>query len=131
VRRAEEILSAVTVSAEDVTLAGRTGKIPLSITNGTDKTLQVTVSVQAEHATVGPPSIIESELRPAETYLTLPVSMSSALSDRLLVEVSAGGTVIAETQVEVRASYLDRLAIVAFVVLVLAGLLFYIRRRVI
>jgi hypothetical protein len=130
VRSAEDILSGVTVSGEDITLAGRSGEIPISIQNSSNRRLAVTVAVQGRVAEVGPPDTVEYTLRPADNYLTLPVSMASALSDRLSVEVRAGEEIIASTTIRVRASYLDRLAIVGSVVLVLLGLLFYIRRRV-
>ena len=122
--------AAVTVSSEDITLAGRSGKVPLSLMNGSDKRLIVTVVASGEHARVGPPSEFEVALSPAENYVTLPVNMTTAVSDMLKVEVRAGDTIITTPYVDVRSSYLDRLALAGFVVLVLAGLLFYIRRRV-
>ena len=129
-RRCEDILGSVSVSSDDLTLAGRTGKLPLSIDNGSDKNLRVVVRARSQHARVGPPDEVEVELRPAENFVTLPVSMTTALADRVVVSVYAGETSIASTTIDIRASYLDRLAIVGMVVLVLGVLLFYIRRRV-
>lgn len=130
VQRGQEVFSAISVSSENITLAGRSGKVPLSIGNSSEKELSVVVTARGEHARIGPPDAVEVTLKPADNFVTLPVDMRSALVDRLEVQVLAGGTVVASTSVEVRASYLDRLAWVGSIVLVLAGLLFYIRRRV-
>ena len=56
--------------------------------------------------------------------------MRSALSSKLKVEVLAGDVVLARTTVNVQASYLDRIAIIGGIVLILGGLLIFIVRRV-
>jgi hypothetical protein len=129
-RHGETVLSAITMASEDITFAGRSGKIPVSIENGNEKSLQVVVRATPERARTSVTRETTVTLRPADNYLEIPVSLDSALSDRVSIEVLAGDYVVSGTTVTVGASYLDRLAIVALIVLVLAGLLFYIRRRV-
>ena len=49
-------------------------------------------------------TIIQTTLPPQETYLEMPVDMQTGLSGKLIVEVSAGGLVLARKTVTVRAS---------------------------
>jgi hypothetical protein len=69
-------------------------------------------------------------VQPTQNFLTVPVDLGNTLSDTLDVEVRAGEVSIAQAEVGVRASYIDRLATVLMVIVVLGGLLVFIRRRV-
>lgn len=129
-RRAEGVLGGITLSAQDVTLAGQSGKLPVSIVNPTQKTLTVTLIAQGRTSLVGPPATSRVTLRPQENYVTVPITMRSALADRVSLEVRAGDRTLASTSIRVRASYIDRLAMAGATILVLAVLLVYIRRRV-
>jgi hypothetical protein len=121
----------VSIKAEPVTFAGKRGEVPVSITNTTKNTLAVVVRASASgDAKVVGPRLIKTVLRPSETFVPIPVDMQSALTSKLKVEVMAGDVVLAKTTVDVQASYLDRIAIIVGIVLVLAGLLFFIIRRV-
>ncbi len=114
-----------------MTFAGKRGEVPVSITNTTKNTLEVVVRAAAsgDAQVVGSP-LIKTVLRPQETFVPIPVDMRSALSSKLKVEVLAGDVVLARTTVNVQASYLDRIAIIGGIVLVLGGLLIFIVRRV-
>ena len=121
----------LTIEAEPVTFAGKRGEVPVSITNNTQNTLEVVVRAAAsgDAQVMGNP-LIKTVLRPQETFVPIPVDMRSALSSKLEVEVLAGDVVLAQTTVNVQASYLDRIAIIGGIVLVLGGLLIFIVRRV-
>ncbi len=126
---ADRVFSAVTLDARDVTLADRTGEMPLAVLNASERELSVIVRVNA--AEVQPRSFEATlTLAPSDNYLTVPVDLGRAVSDDVRVSVWAGDLKIAESTVTVRASYLDRLAMVGMVILVLIGLLVFIRRRV-
>ena len=121
----------VSIKAEPVTFAGKRGEVPVSITNTTKNTLAVVVRATASgDARVVGSRLIRTVLRPQETFVPIPVDMQSALSSKLRIEVLAGDVVLAHTTVDVQASYLDRIAIIGAVVLVLGGLLIFIVRRV-
>ena len=62
--------------------------------------------------------------------MQIPVDMHSSLNGRLGIEVVSGPLVISKQTVTVRRSYLDRLALVLGIVVVLGGLLAFIVRRV-
>jgi hypothetical protein len=55
--------------------------------------------------------------------------MGSSISGGVQFELAAGALALASGKAVVRASYVDRLVVVGTVVLVLLGLLWYIRRK--
>jgi len=124
-----EEFATIRVDAKDVTLSGRSGAVPLTLVNGTGKPMQLTLVLTADNLRI-PDSRIAVTAQPDETFMTVPVNLDSVLSDDLRVQVLAGDMPIAETTVHITASYLDRLATVGMVVLVLLVLLLFIHRRV-
>ncbi len=129
-RHARSFLDEVSITAKDVTLAGPRGEVPLSITNDSPKTLDVTLKVRTDDIYLAQEPSAPITLRRQENLHTLSVDLQSALSGRLDVEVWADEILLDSDTIVVRASYLDRLAVIGGVVLLLLGLLFYIRRRV-
>jgi len=125
----QEQLSGITLDARDVTLSSARGEVPLALTNGTGRTLRLTLTASAANLAL-PQTEIAVVAQPADNFITLPVDLGRAISDDLEVVVSAGNIVVATTTVNVRTSHLDRLVTVGAVVLVLLVLLFFIRRRV-
>ena len=124
-------LGNVSIKAEPVTFAGKRGEVPVSITNTTKNTLAVVVRASASgDARVVGSRLIKTVLRPQETFVPIPVDMQSAGSSKLRVEVLAGDLVLAQETVNVQASYLDRVAIIGGIVLVLGALLIFIVHRV-
>lgn len=130
-RSAAAVLSQVSVASQNITLASSSGKVPLSIKNSSGKTLNVVLVAQGSHALFPGGSRIKVALRPADNYVTFPVDLGTGgFTDRLTVSVMSGDLALAKTSIDVRASYTDRLALVSMVVVVMLGLLFYIRRKV-
>lgn len=128
-RYVQDLFATVSIQGRDVTLSNRTGNVPLSVVNGSGKSLRVVV--RAESGSISLPRAETTvTLDPGENVLTIPVNMGSEIADEIAVRVTASKVTIAETSIRVQASYLDRLATVGMVVLFLLGLLFFIRRRV-
>lgn len=120
--------SMIRLDAKDVTLSGTTGDVPLTIINDTGRQLRLTLV--AESATVpGGASSKSHDIQPTQNFLTIPIDLGNTLSDTVRVAVKAGDLTVTEATVRVSASYIDRLAIIGMVILVLGGLLVYIRRR--
>ncbi|MGB4441198.1 MAG: hypothetical protein WBJ62_03125 [Coriobacteriia bacterium] len=119
----------IRLEAEDVTLSGTNGELPLTLINDTGKQLNLTLLAASgtRQSTVGAQEIVA---QPTQNFLTLPVDLGNALSDEIAISVRAGDMTIAEAAVGVRASYIDRLATILMVVAVLAVLLVIIRRKV-
>jgi len=128
-RTAQEVLGGMRVSASDVTLSSAQGQVPIIVTNASDKDLTVRLRLASEGLVVTAANDADMVLRPGDNYLTLPVDLQSSLAGSLRVEVRSDELVLAHTDVAIRASYLDRLAIVGAVILLLAALLFFIRKR--
>jgi len=126
---ADSVLTKVTLDAPPVTLPGSEGKAPVSITNGSGRTLVVDLEATSSDVRVLQPHTTV-HLRPGENILSVPVSLGTASSGRLRFAVTAGGFRIATETAAVSASYQDRIVLLATVLLVLSGLLFYIRRKV-
>jgi len=127
-RIAWDVLSKIAVQVPAVTLSGSSGKVPVSIQNGSDKVLSVTVVADSRGIRL-PRRRITAQLRPGENILSVPVDLGQALSGSLTIGVTAGGLTLGSKTAAVRASYLDRFVLLGGVVLVLAVLLWYIRRR--
>lgn len=128
---ANSVLEGIKVSATSVTFAGQTGNIPVTVTNGSKKTLTAVVYVKTTGGVkvVGGRSI-PTRLPPRDTFVQIPIDMQSALYGKVTVQVLAGNVVVAKQTVAVRRSYLDRLALIGTVVLVLGGMLAWIVIRV-
>lgn len=129
-RTAQKVLGRVKLTATPVTLSGTRGEIPVTIRNNTSKTLKVDLRVIPEDPSVRARGIRQLTLRPADNYVTVPVDLRSAVSARLALVVVSSGTRISSSTVTVRASYIDRLAIIGAIVLGLGGLLAFIVLRV-
>lgn len=130
VRLSRELLDTVELRVEPVTLAGPTGDVPLTIINGSDRPITVTVTGRpAGGVKVLGESATSVELPPKDTFIELPVAMSNSLSGQLTVSVSSGGLVLATEVVPIQASYLDRLVMIVGVVVVLGVLLFMVVRK--
>jgi hypothetical protein len=129
-RRAKLILGGVRLSAPDVTLSGSAGEVPVTITNPTRRVLRVVFIALDSERVVRSGGRRELLLRPGDTYLTLKVDLRSSISSTLRLAVRAGGTNIDTDAVVVRASYLDRLAIIGGVLALLVGFLVWIVMRV-
>lgn len=124
------VLDQVHLTAKDVTLAGPKGDVPISIENSSAKDLTVELRMRADDMQIAGEGQRVIVLRPQENFYTVGVDLRSALADRLVVELWADEVMLASSSSVVRASYLDRLAVVGGVIVLLLGLLLYIRRRV-
>jgi hypothetical protein len=113
-----------------VTLSGSSGEIPVTITNPTRRVLRVVFLAIDGQNVVRSGGRREILLRPGDTFLTLTVDLRSSISTTLKLAVRAGGTDLDSDTILIRASYLDRLAIIGGVLLLLVGLLVFIVVRV-
>ena len=129
-RRAQQILGGLRLSAPDVTLSGSAGEVPVTIRNPTRRILRVVFLALDGENVVKWGGRRELLLRPGDTYLTLKVDLRTSLSSTLKLAVRAGGTNLDTDTVMIRASYLDRLAIIGGVLALLVGLLVFIVMRV-
>jgi hypothetical protein len=131
IKTSTSVFGAIKVSAPAVTLAGASGEIPVTIQNTSKKTMTVVVlSKTSGGIQVVGKNAVSTKLPPSDTYVQIPIDMQSALYGRLTVQVMAGSVVIAKAVVPVRRSYLDRLALIGGIVVVLGGMLLWIVLRV-
>lgn len=129
VRYVDELFAQVSIGARDVTLSNRTGEVPVSVVNNTGKQLNLRLVTSAERVDVGE-ATRDVTLDAGENVLTLPVDMGSELSDEVSIRLTAGAVTLTGADVNVQASYLDRLATLGMVFVFLLLLLLFIRRRV-
>jgi len=121
--------SLIRLDSKDVTLSGSKGDVPLTLINDTGKPLKLTLhAISSTGLSVA--STQEILVQPTQNFLTLPVDLGNTLADEFEITVRAGDVTVAEATVGVRASYIDRLATILMVVIVLGVLLVIIRRRV-
>ena len=129
-RSSEEVFGKLSFAVNDVTLSAAGGEVPVSIVNGTNRTLSVIFRTFADGLTITDQGSQPITLGPAENYFTVPVDLKSSLAGKLRVEIWSADLLIDEAEMNVTASYLDRLAIVGGVAIILAAMLLFIRRRV-
>ncbi len=142
-RGAVSVLGKVSLQTGDVTLSGSGGRVPITLLNGSAKELRVRVVATSHELAfppagggpqsprrVGTPFVQTAVLKPGESFVTVPVDLGQGIAGRMTVTVMAGQVELARTSLNVRASFLNQLAIVAGIVAVLLGLLVYVRRRV-
>lgn len=128
----DPIIDALSLKVEPVTLSKDEGDIPIVIHNESDLTLTVDVVVHADEGIHIDPASVETtySLRPNDNFGVIPVTLDPGASGDLVVQVMGGDLTLVEQSVAVRGSLLDRIAILGFIVLVLIGLLVFVRRRV-
>ena len=129
-RTAQSVLGKVTLQLVPFTLSGDSGRVPITVTNGTDKILRVRVTASSPVLTFPKGASQKLSLRPADNLITVPVDLGQAIEGRLTVTVYASRHKLARSSLTVRASFLDRLVIVAAIVAGLIGLLVFVRRRI-
>lgn len=131
IRIASGVLDSVRLSISPVRLSGQSGKVPVSVVNGSDIPLTVTIrSSAAQGLRLTGPAEREVRLNPQENFSEVPVDLRGALSGRLTVTVVSEPLALESATVAVRASYLDRVAILGGLVLALGIVLAFIIRRV-
>jgi hypothetical protein len=130
-RMGKSVFDPVSLKVESITLAGSRGEVPVIVSNGNERALTVRVSAVPSRGVriSGDHSSLMRAL-PKDNFIELPVDLRESLAGRIRVTVSAGGVVLEQESVAVRASYLDRLVTIVGVVLVLGALLTFIIRRV-
>jgi hypothetical protein len=122
------VLSKVKVQAPSVTLPGSEGRVPVSVVNGSDRTLRIVLEARSRQMRPRAQRIAAT-VEPGENILSVPVALGAATTGKLDLVVTAGDLEIASTSATVTASYLDRIVLLAAAVLVLIVLLLVIRRR--
>lgn len=134
VSQVEEFVSGqfagVSLDVKDVTLSGSTGKVPFTVVNSTGKHLDLTIVVEPLDGR-GKRITMSVGIEPTQNFITVPVDLGNAIASRLRISALSGDVTVAEATLDVRASYIDRLATVGMVVLVLIVLLVVIRRRMV
>ncbi len=130
-RKAEDVFGLVSLSAKPVTLAGDSGKIPITAINSTSSPLRVMLVLEPGRSmNLGVPMSQELMLEPGENYIEIPARLLNVLSSTLTIRLQAADTEIATTDVTLSASYLDRIVMIAGIAVLLVVLLAFIIRRV-
>jgi hypothetical protein len=128
---ANSLFGQIKMSGEAVTLANSTGNIPVNIQNGSKQTLSVVLLCKTSGGVrVVGQRLIPTKLAPSETFVEIPVDMGSTLYGKLTVQVMAGNVIVTKKTIDVRRSYLDRLALIGGIVVILGGMLVWIVLRV-
>lgn len=127
---ADEVFGAVTLSSKPVTLAGTRGRVPVTISNGSDRAVIIRLSTAPSSAMrKGLSPVRPIKLQPGDNFVEIPVDLQGGLSGTLAVSVLAGDMELARTTVPLKASIIDRLVMLGGTILVLGGLLAFIFTR--
>lgn len=131
VRLARDILDGVSLAVEPITLAGTAGDLPVTVRNDSGRPLTVRLIAEAS----GGAAITGSReqtltLEPQDNFVQIPVDLKNAVAGVIRVSVAAADVELSNESVTVRASYLDRIALIGGIVLVMIGVLVFVIRRV-
>lgn len=129
---ADPVVGALSLKIEPVTLSKDEGEIPVVVHNNTQLTLTVNLEATSDEEIVVAEGSRDATLtlRPNDNYSTIPVTVRPGATGDLTVKVKGGDLTLAEQTVAVRGSLLDRIVMLAGIVVVLLGLLLFVRRRV-
>jgi hypothetical protein len=128
---AESMLGDIELDVKPVTLAGTAGQVPVTITSGASQSLNLRLVQEAGRAVrLGSDDEQLIVISPGENFIEVPVELVNVLSGHLRVAVMAADVELSHDTVEIRASYLDRLALAGGVFVLLSGLLAFIITRV-
>jgi len=120
----------ITFDAKDVTLSGSTGEVPFTLVNNTGRHLTLTIVGTFDGNTER--QITRTvEIDPNQNFITLPVDLRNSVTSHLHVVAQSGDITVDETTLTVHTSYIDRLATIGMVILVLLVLLVVIRKRIV
>lgn len=130
-RLGSEVLGKVVLRVQTVTLSSSSGEVPVTLTNsGKDPVRLKLVLKPSGGLALSGRRQIEMKVLPRENYLEIPVDLHGAIQGELTVSAMAGDMTVARSRVVVRASYLDRIAIVAGILVLFGIVLAFIIRRV-
>ena len=129
---ADPVVEALSLKIEPVTLSKDEGEIPVVVHNSTQLTLTVKLEATSDEEIVVAEESRDATLtlRPNDNYSTIPVTVRPGTTGDLTVTVKGGDLTLAEQTVAVRGSLLDRIVMLAGIVVVLLGLLLFVRHRV-
>ena len=129
---ADPVVGALSLKIEPVTLSKDEGEIPVVVHNSTQLTLTVKLEATADEEIVVAEGSRDATLtlRPNDNYSTIPVTVRPGATGDLTVRVKGGDLTLTEQTVAVRGSLLDRIVMLAGIVVVLLGLLLFVRHRV-
>lgn len=130
-RLSTDVLNKVSLDAKPVTLAGTSGKVPVTVSNASDRTLMVYLTVTSDQGVrLAGATRHAMRLGPQDTFIEVPVELANVLSGDVHVVLSAGQATLDSATVTVTASYLDRIALILGVIVAMVGLLVFIIKRV-
>lgn len=131
VRLARDILGEVSLTVEPITLAGTAGDLPVTVRNDSGRSLAVRLVAEASGGAALSGSREQTlTLEPQDNFVQIPVDLTNAVAGDVRVSVVAADVELSAESVTVRASYLDRIALIGGIVLVMIGVLVFVIRRV-
>ncbi len=128
---AGEVLGSFGIFVPDVTLSGTRGKVPINLKNNSGREMRLVFLCSSAEMRYPRSRTQRVRLRPGENIVSVPVDLGSEIAGRLEMRLMAGDLVVAGTASKVRASYIDRIALVVLVIAALAALLAYVRQRIV
>lgn len=130
-RIAATVFDPISLRVEPVTLSGDKGTVPVTITNDSDRKLRMRLTAKTDGRMRSTGAVLtDLVVQPKDNFAEIPVDMLGVLEGSLTVRLLSGPVTIEQDTVRVRASYMDRIAIVLGIVVMLGILLVFIIRRV-
>lgn len=127
--RSDAVLAKTRLAIPNVMFSGSTGKVPVSVVNDSGRPLTLTLRSVPTRVRLRSEPSMTFLAQPGENIVSIAVDMGSAVSGAIDLELTAGDVRLSTGRSTVRSSYVDRLVVVGGVILVLASLLLYIRRK--
>jgi len=130
-RIVKKAFAPLSLKIHPVTLAGNSGEVPITVANSSGTQMQVHLEFVGKNDRIGvePPASPLLTVAGNEALFSSKVTLHTVGASDLRVRLMAGQYAIREDNVAISGSYLDIIGIVAIVVIVGAGLVFYIWRH--
>jgi hypothetical protein len=127
--RARGYFDQVHLELSSLTLSGSTGKLPITVINDGDTPLNLRLELTGAEGVKVTPAVSQLDVPANETFVEPSLELRNIISGNLRARLVSGPMVVAEKQIRVSATYIDKIGIIVVVAIAGTVLAAYAWRR--